>query len=249
MRLAPALVLLCSALAAVPASGSQPHRRSSGQTHRRRLFTSPLITTPGGIDLEFSSVFDPRGGFTLPATLKYTPSSWHTEFSAGIDAGASLVDENGDRATHFSDHLNLAATTAFSPTDNFSWAFAPTAAIFLRGGDGFRLGGTVIARYDRGNNTVGASTSWSGATNTSPNNPSGIFDLIGGYGRKFGRLTPYANIQLERASGISMQYSLFEGIEWQFNARLSFDLSVQHYALNSTQPENHCSVGLTYSLK
>lgn len=248
MRRVLALLLLAACAHANPFS-RRAHRRTSGQALRHRLFTSPLITNPGGIDLEFSSIFDPQGGYTLPTTLKYTPATWHTEFSAGVDTVASMFDDNGSRATHFSDHVNLAATTAFRPTDNFSWAVAPTVAVFLRGEDGLRLGGALIARYDRGVNTFSAAATWSAATVASPSNPSGLFDITGGYARRFGRLTPYANIQLERASGIATQYSFFEGVEWQLNPRLSFDFGGQHYALNSGQPDHHFSVGLVYSLK
>lgn len=248
MRRALALFFVAALLAQASPFG-RLRRRTSGQTLRRRLFTSPLITNPGGVDLEFSSVFDPEGGFTLPATLKYTPANWQTEFSAGVDTVASVFDDSGNRATHFSDHVNLAATTAFRPSDNFSWAFAPTAAVFLRGEDGMRLGGALIARYDHTVNTFSSAVTWSGATTTSPINPSGLFDVTGGYARKFGRLTPYFNLQFERASSVSGQYSVFEGVEWQWNQRLSFDLGGQHYALNSGQPDHHFSIGLTYSLK
>lgn len=248
MRRALALLLLCTALAQAR-TFSRAHRRTSSQTLRRRLFTSPLITAPGGVDLEFSSLFDTQGGYTLPTTLKYTPASWRTEFSAGVDTVASVFDDNGDRATHLSDHLNLAVTTAFRPTGNFSWAVAPTVAILLRGDEGLRLGGALLARYDRGVNTFSAAASWSGATVSSPTNPSGLFDITSGYGRKFGRLTPYANVQLERGTGLPSQYSLFEGVEWQCTQRLSFDVGGQHYALNSTQTDHRFAIGLTYALK
>ena len=249
MRRVFALILICTASAQANPFSRRAHRRTSGQALRHRLFTSPLITTPGGVDLEFASIFDPQAGFTLPTTLKYTPANWQTEFSVGLDTVASLVDDNGDRDTHFSDHINLAATTAFRPTDNFSWAFAPTVVVFLRGEEGQRVGGALLARYDRGNNTFSGAVTWSGATVSSPTNPSGIFDITGGYARRFGRLTPYSNVQLERASGVSTQYSVFEGVEWQVNPRLSFDFGGQHYAVNSSQPDHHFSVGLTYSLK
>ena len=249
MRRALALVLLCAALAQASSFSRQSHRRSSGQTSRRRLFTSPVMSTPSGLDVELGSVFDPHGGYTLPTTLKYTPARWQTEISAGVDSVASIFDDNGNRATHFSDHVNFAATTEFRVTENFSWAVAPTLAIFLRGDEGLRLGGALLARYDHGNNTFSGAASWSGATVNSPTNPAGIFDLTSGYARKFGRLTPYANVQLERASGVATQYSIFEGVEWQLNPRFSFDFGGQHYALNTPQPDHHFSIGLTYSLK
>jgi len=249
MRRALALLLLCAAYTHADPFSRRAHRRTSGQTLRRRLFTSPLITNPGGLDLEFGSNFDSRGGYTLPTTLKYTPARWHTELSAAVDTVSSISDDNGNRATHFSDHVSFAATTEFRVTDNFSCAVAPTVAIFLRGDEGLRLGGALLARYDHGNNTFSGAATWSGATVNSPTNPAGILDLTTGYARKFGRLTPYANVQLERASGLATQYSIFEGVEWQLNPRFSFDFGGQHYALNTPQPDHHFSIGLTYSLK
>ncbi len=249
MRRGLALLLVCAAFAQANSFNRRAHRRTAGQALRHRLFTSPLITNQGGVDLEFGSIFDPRGGYTLPTTLKFTPTNWQTEFSAGIDTVASFMDGNGSRATHFSDHVNLAATTAFRPSDNFSWAFAPTVAVFLRGDEGLRIGGALLARYDHGVNTFSGAATWSGATVNSPTNPAGIFDVTGGYARRFGRLTPYANIQIERASGYSTQYSIFEGVEWQLNPRFSFDFGGQHYALNTPQPDHHFSSGLTYSLR
>ncbi|HEY3440650.1 MAG TPA: hypothetical protein VGK29_07860 [Paludibaculum sp.] len=247
MRQVLALLLICTAFAQASVF-RRAFRRTSGQALRHRLFTSPLITNPGGVDLEFGSIFDPQGGFTLPTTLKYTPATWQTEFSVGVDTVASMFDDDGNRTTHFSDHVNFAATTAFRVTDNFSWAVAPTMAVFLRGDEGLRLGGALLARYDHGTNTFSSATTWSGATVNSPTNPAGIFDLTTGYACKFGRLTPYANVQLERASGVATQYSIFEGVEWQLNPRFSIDLGGQHYALNTPQPDHHFSIGLTYSL-
>lgn len=245
MQRALALLLLFTACAEAKIT----HRRSTGQAQRRRMLTSPLITGPGGVDLEFSTSFDTKGGFTMPTTLKYTPARWHTEFSAGVDSVASLFDDNGNRTTHFSDHVNLAATTAFSPADNFSWAFAPTITVLLRGDEGVRIGGTLLARYDRGANTFSGAASWSGATVNSPTNPSGLFDITVGYARKIGRFTPYATVQVERATGISTQYSFFEGAEWEINRRLSFDAGVQQLAIKSPDSDHRYYVGLVYSLK
>lgn len=236
MRRPLALILLCAAVVPVSASPHQTQTRNSSQTLRRRLFTNELITPAGGIDLELGPVWDSRGGYTLPTTLKFTPRTWRTELSAGAD-----LITNG--------YVSLAATTAFGPTDNFNWAFAPVVTIFVDGAQGLRLGGTFIARYDRGPNSFSASASWSGATAPSPTNPSGLFDIVGGYARVFGKFTPYANTQLERASGIPIQYSVFEGVEWQVNRRLSFDLSGQHYAINSTRPDHRLSLVLAFSLK
>lgn len=224
------------------------HRRSSGLSLRRRLFTSPLITDPGSMDLEFSGAYDTNSSWTTPTTLKFTPFGWRTELSAGVDTLAHVVEDSGDTDTHFSDHVNLAATTAFRAGEHFSWAFAPTLAVFLRNESGARIGGALLGRYDRGWNTISASAAWSGATHDSPTNPAGVFDVTGGYGRKFGRFTPYGTVQYERASGLGGGYSIFEGVEFEVNDRLSFDLSGQHYALNSAQPDHQIVAGLTWNL-
>lgn len=224
------------------------HRRSGGLATRRRLFTSPLITDPGNVDLEFSGAFDTNSSYTLPANLKYTPAGWQTEFSAGVDSVASVVDDSSGRTTHFSDHLNLAATTAFKAGDNFSWAIAPTATVFLRGESGGRFGGAAFGRYDRGLNTFSGGASWNGATRSSATNPAGTMDLNAGYGRKRGRVTAYGNVQWERSTGLGAFYSLFEGIEYEVNERVAIDLSGAHYGLRTGSIDHQVVVGLTCTL-
>lgn len=241
-----ALLLACFPLEARLRAHS--HRRSSGLSLRRRLFTSPLITDPGGVDLEFSGAFDTNSSWLLPTALKYTPTGWRTELSAGVDTLAHVLEDSGDAGTHFSDHVNLAATTAFRAGEHFSWAFAPAISVFLRNESGCRIGGSLLGRYDRGGNTFSASAAWSGATRVSPTNPAGIFDLTGGYGHKFGRFTPYGTVQLERATGLAGGYSIFEGIEYEVNNRLSLDISGQHYGLNSPVADHQIVAGLTWNL-
>ncbi|MBI5280832.1 MAG: hypothetical protein HY858_04050 [Candidatus Solibacter usitatus] len=250
MRRAPAVLalLLVCGFPTEARTRSHAHRRPSGLSLRRRLFTSPLITDPGSVDLEFSGAFDTNSSWTLPTTLKYTPLGWRTELSAGVDTLARVVEGSGGTGTHFSDHLNLAATTAFHAGERFSWAFALTLSVFLRNEEGTRIGGAMLGRYDRGRNTYSASASWSGATRVSPSNPAGIFDLTGGYGHKFGRFTPYGTIQFERASGVAGSYAVFEGVEYEVNGRLSLDLNGQHYALNSSLPDHQIVAGLTWNL-
>ena len=225
------------------------HRRSSSMSLRRRLFTSPLITSPGNLDLEYSGAFDTNSSFTMPGTLKYTPFGWQTEFSAGVDSVASVIEDSGDRVTNFSDHVNLAATTAFHAGEHLAWAFAPTASIFLRGESGARLGGALIGRYDRANNTFSAAATWSGATRTSDTNPAGLMDVNLGYGRQLSkRWSAYSSVQWERASGASSQYSLFEGVEFQMNERFAVDLAGQHHALNTATHDHQIVLGITYTL-
>jgi len=250
MRRALCLLFLISALPPLEAKLRTRifHRRSGGFSVRRRLFTSPLITDPGNVDLEYSGAFDTNSSYTLPATLKYTPDQWQTEFSAGVDSIASVVDDTTGRTTHFSDHVNLAATTAFKAGDNFSWVIAPTAAVFLRGESGSRLGGALYGRYDRGSNTFSGGTSWNGATRSSATNPAGTLDLNAGYGRKLGRFTAYTNVQWERSTGVDAFYSLFEGAEYQLNERFAIDLSGAHYGIRSGSIDNQIVLGLTCTL-
>ncbi len=224
----------------------KPHRsRNLGISTRRRLFTSPLITDPGNVDLEFSGAFDTNSDFATPTVVHYTPSGWHTEFSIGAD----LFDEVADRDGHLTDRINVAATTAFHAGEHFNWAIAPTTTVLLQGDTGTRLGGALFARYDRGGNTVSSSASWSGATAPSPTNPAGTFDWNGGYARRlWRRWTGYVNGQWERSSGVPWMVSLFGGVEYEVNERLSFDISGQHYNLNSGPVDHQIVAGLTWTL-
>jgi hypothetical protein len=207
-----------------------------------------LITDPGSLDLEFAGLYDTNRSFWGPATLKYTPRAWRTEFSAGADFVASAADDEQDRDTHFSDHVNLAATTAFRAGERFSWAVAPMAVLFLRGESGARLGGALFARYDRDPHTLSSFASWSGATRASPANPGGTFDLNFGYSRRFTRgWTVYSNIQWERSTGAAGFASLFEGVEYEVNDRLAFDLSAAHYSLRNAV-DHQVAFGFTYTL-
>lgn len=246
-RIALLLVALLLAGAALEARPRQ-HRRSAGLSARRRAFTSPLTADPGSVDLELSGVFDWNSAYGLPATLKYTPSGWRTELSFGADTAASVVDDAGDRDTHFSDHLNLAASTAFRVGEHFTWAVAPAASFFLRGESGARLGGALFGRFDRGADTFTGFANWSGATTASPSNPAGTFDLNAGYARQFRkRWTAYTNAQWERATGAAGFYSVFEGVEFHLSDRLALDLSASHYSLGRA-PDHQVAAGLTWTL-
>lgn len=250
MRQALCLLLLLSTLPPAEAKLRTRifHRRSGGLATRRRLFTSPLITDPGNVDLEFSGAFDASSSYTLPAALKYTPGGWQTEFSIGVDTLASVVDDSAGRVTHFSDHVNLAATTAFTMGEHFSWAVAPTTTFFLRGDSGARLGGALFGRYDRGVNTFSGGASWNGATRSSATDPAGTMDLNAGYGRKLGRITAYGNVQWERSTGLAGYYSLFEGMEYEVNERFAVDVSGAHYGLRSGTIDHQLVLGLTCTL-
>jgi len=246
------LCLALLLLAVAPAEARllrRSHRRGASLSLRRRLFTSPLITDPGNLDLEYSGAFDTNSSYTLPMTLKYTPDHWQTELSVGVDTIASVVDDSGNQPVHFSDHLNLAATTAFHASDHFDWGFAPTLAFLSRGSNGERIGGLLLGRYDRAGNTLSGAVSWSGATQGTVNNPAGTWDVNLGYGRQLSaRWSLYGNTQWERSTGVARQYAFFEGVEFQMTPRLAFDLQGQHYGVNSDQPDHQIVAGITFTL-
>jgi hypothetical protein len=251
------LALLVALAALAPSADSavfhrRSFRRSGGLSLRRRLFTSPLITDPGNLDLEWSGAFDTNGSWALPQTWKWTPSGegayiGHTEFSLGYDSLVN-VDETGDRDIHFSDHLNLAATTLLGRFVGVDVAVAPTASFFLRGESGARLGGALLTRWDRKNWSVSSAASWTGATVSSDTNPAGTGDLVTGLGRQFGKWTLYSNLQWERSTGAPWTLSVFEGVEYQFTERFALDVSGQHYSLSNGTHDHQVVAGMVWTV-
>ena len=191
----------------------------------------------------------------MPALLKFTPEGpnilWgRTEFSIGFDSLNSVVQFD-QRLTHFSDRITLNATSVLHDGKMFDFAIAPTAQFFLRDESGVRLGATAVARWDWGRNSLGTTLGWTAATQSSPTNPAGIADWSTGYGRRLaadGRLshfTPHANLQIEKATGVHRQISLFEGIEYQVTERIAVDVSGQHYGLGSGAVDHQAVIALT----
>ena len=230
-------------------------RHASALALRRRMFTSTLITEPGLGELDYS-VTGSASTDTLffPTTLKYTPEGpyifWgRTEFSASWDSLYS-ADDGQNRNYHFSDHVNLTATSVLHNGEHWDFALAPQAIFLTRGASGARFGATGIARYDSGHNSFSTSASWTGATHPSDdNNPAGTFDWIMGYARNLGEhFTVYASAQLERSTGFDPQVAVFEGIEYSRSDRWAIDLSGQHYAIGTGQTDNQMVLGITITL-
>src|SRR5262249_23153231 len=178
---------ICLILLSIPINaGALPRlRRSAGSgssvTLRKRLHVNDLITEPGTVEIDWANQYSfTTSTFTMPSSFKFTPLGnsllWgRTEYSVAFDSISSAVD-SGTRTTQFSDRVTLTGTSILWDTPHFDVAFAPQATIFLRDTPGALYGANVIAREDIGRNSVGATISWSGATNSSTSNPAGTWD-------------------------------------------------------------------------
>jgi hypothetical protein len=238
---------------------SPPPSGNSKITLRKRLHVNTLITMPGTVEVDWSSLYSfSTTNFSMPSAIRYTPEGSHvvwgrTEYSAAFDTVTS-AEVGGSRLTQFSQALTLTATAVLHDGDKFDVAFAPQATIFLRNESGARLGAVAIARYDSGRNSTGATVSWSAATANSPSNPVGTFDVGFGYGRQLAgsrlleKFTPHFNAEWERSTGAGRVLLAFEGIEYQITERLAFDLSAQHVASAGNAPDHQIAFGMTLNL-
>ena len=222
---------------------------------QRRVHVNTLITEPGSAEVEWDNVFASNSNYVMPSLFKFTPVGsniiWgRTEYSIGFDTVNSVLQFD-QRINHFSDRVTLAATSVLRDGKIFDFAVAPSASFFLRGEQGARLGATSIARWDWGRNSLGTTLGWTAATHASPTNPSGIMDWSTGYGRRLAaggawrHLTPHTNLQVEKASGLTRQISVFEGIEYQITGRVALDFSGQHYGLGSGAVDHQAVIALT----
>ena len=224
--------------------------RSPAISLRKRIHVNTLITPPGTMEIEWGGSFSADGGFTFPMAIHYTPEGHHdwwgrTEFVAAFDSLAH------DSATQFGDRINFAATCVVHDGEKLDIALAPQISFLLRGDTGERAGATGIARYDVGRSSAGVTLTWSGATHASLTNPAGILDIGTGYGFRLkpsgplGHLTPHVNALYEKATGVTSQVSLFEGIEYQVTDPFSIDFSLQHIGVRGGQPDTQFVVGIT----
>jgi hypothetical protein len=228
-----------------PAHGASPFsRRGSNISLRKRLHINTLIAEPGTGEVDWSGLYSFDTGFTVPSGFRYTPAGpyvfWgRTEYAVFTD---------------FNQSATVAATAVLLDGDKFDLAIQPQASWLFHSESGERFGATAIARYDTGKSSIGATASWAYATNVSPTNPAGVWDLGVGMGRRLaaegflGRLTPHVNSVWERATGASWSLSLFEGVELQITGRLGFDVSGQHISVRGDSPEHQLAFGFTYSL-
>jgi hypothetical protein len=258
-------VIFVYAFMSAPAEGqvhvlrpSKMGSRIASQSLRRKVHINSLITEPGTFEVEWASAFSGSGDYLLPTALKLTPSAnpgfWgRTELSVSFDALSSSA-ENSSNSTQFSDHVSFSATTVFYAGERLNLALAPIASFLLRGDRGARLGAAAIARFDSGLNSAGATITWTGATVSSVSNPSGVWDIGGGLGRRlansgaWSRLTPHGNIVYERSSGDVRRVSVYEGLEYQVTRKLAFDISGQQMNVHSSSPDHQVVFGITWNL-
>jgi hypothetical protein len=230
---------------------------SRGALSHKRLHINDLITEPGTVEVDLGGLYSfTTSGFSLPSALKWTPEGdslflGRTEFSVAFDSVSSAIDTGG-RTTQFSDRLTFAATSILYDSEHFDLGVAPVVTAFLRGDSGSRIGGNAIARFDAAGNSLGFSTSWSGATTASATNPAGVWDFDLAYGRQLGgrlqKFTPHLDAVLERATGLERTIALFGGLEYQLSPRLAIDSSWQRYGVSGGQGDSQLLVSLTLNL-
>jgi len=242
------LAAICLAFLSVPVNAEaalhlrHSSRHTSTVTLRKRLHVNDLIAEPGTVEIDWGNLYSyTSSNFTMPSAFKYTPMGdsllWgRTEYSIAFDSISSAVDL-GTRTTQFSDRISLTSTSVLFDSTHFDIAIAPQATVFLRDVSGLRYGATVIAREDIGLNSMGATTSWTGATASSTTNPAGTWDFGAGFGRHLAakgvlsRFTPHVNAIWERSTGFERSFSTFGGVEYQITPRVAFDVSSQRVGL------------------
>ena len=185
------------------ATAQQPASFHPATPQRPTFTTDTSVTTPGTVELELGGFFAENVG-ALPTSVKFTPDVsgfFHrTEIAVSFDT-LSSVSTRGDRDTRFGDTLTVAMRRALYESDGFSFALAPVATFFLRGEDGARLGGTAIAVYGRGANSIVVNLGLTGATSSSLSNPSVQLDLATDFFRSLSdRFTIFSGALYEKAS-------------------------------------------------
>jgi len=208
---------------------------------RRRLRAGRMITMPGTVDLLIGNTITPQGDFAQPWSLQWTPEGdsllrGRTEYAVSFDALTSNTRPDLPRLTHASDHLGLTATSVIRDGEKLDIAIAPQATFLWRDDRGARVGTGLVARYDFSPLTnLGASIAWTGATAPSPTNPSGVWDVGFGFGRKLAaggarsRLNLHANTVIERATGLNRLHILSEGLGVSVTENLTLGVTAQHY--------------------
>ena len=257
------IVLFSGLVAVTPPAGAASVRSISGEnaSARRRLSVNSLLTDRGTLEIEWGNTFAASGNYSMPSLVKFTPAGegWlegKTEYSVGFDSVSSQVS-GSERDTQFGDRISLFAHTKIIDGDHFDIAIAPQASFLLRGDTGARLGGAVFGRFDGKDsiNSGGWNVSWTGATASSPTNPAGTLDVGFGYGRKLGpsgsrlnQWTIHAESQIEKSTGVTRIFSLFQGVEYQVTKRFAVDTSIQEIDLGGANRDTQFVVALTVNM-
>jgi hypothetical protein len=233
-------------------------RGASNISLRERLHVNTLISPPGTAEVDWAGLYSlTTTNFAMPSTIKYTPQGpfivWgRTEYSVSFDALDSIAIRDR-HVTQFSQAMTLTATSVLFDGERLDIAVAPQATVLLRGDSGMRLGAVAIARYDVGQNSIGGTFAWSGATHASDTNPAGTFDIGAGFGRRLaprgllGKFTPHVNVVWERSTGVDPIMSMYEGVEFQMTDRFALDVTGQHLGVNGTV-EHQVVFGITLGI-
>ncbi len=236
----------------LPAAAAQQAASSHPATPQRPTFTTDTsVTTPGTVELELGGFFAENVG-ALPTSVKFTPDVsgfFHrTEIAVSFDT-LSSVKTRGDRETRFGDTLTVAVRRAIYESDALSFALAPVATLFLRGEDGARLGGTAIAAYGRDVNSIVFNLGLTGATSSSPSNPSVQLDLATDFFHSLSdRLTIFAGALFEKASESTGAFSLDQGLAFRVRPHVVLDIGIVERGLADGPSALELLLGLTVNL-
>jgi len=128
-----------------------------------------------------------------------------------------------------------------------SFALAP-ATLFLRGEEGARLGGTAIAAYGRDVNGIVFNLGLTGATSSSPSNPSVQLDLAtDSFHSLSDRLTIFAGALFKKASELTCAFSLDQGLAFRVRPHVVLDIGIVERGLTDG-PSLELLLGLTVNL-
>jgi hypothetical protein len=223
-----------------PASSPQPLNASISDYGTTFIFSPPPIC-PKCLETEFGfqSLSDER---YLPAVITIAPFKTVTDFTMLVNMLDSEAPAN-DRVTHFGNRFDFVLRQQVYAKGNFTLVLAPRGAVFTRGVDGGRIGGTAAPQYAWGGNVAAANFSWTGAIEASSGNPGS--DYVGSFdyfrtldkrgtafflgfqhevtagqqtaGTEEGLVIPFRNGQVELESA---ELDLNVKPEWQYQARV-----------------------------
>ena len=215
------------------------HHQAQSIGTRNRVHVNRLITEPGTLEMEFGA------GFGVdPALVKFTGAGdsllWgRTEYSVGFDYW------------HGENDVTVAANSLLLDGVHWNVSVGPAVTIVRQDGSGLRGGGTVVTRYDRGLGSIGATAAWSKATRPGAGTPADLAAIGLGGGVRLGstgwrgKLTVNGNLLREQASGTTVAWSTFEGLEWEVTGRVAANVVVQQIDWRGVNRDHQMFVGVT----
>jgi hypothetical protein len=191
--------------------------------------------------------------------IKYTPNAGSgffqgLEFSLTADLFTSSVAEANRRVTQFGDSLEFAARRRVYGSGDISVAVAPTAAFFLRGEQGAKLGLLGIAVYSPGLNALVGNLRWRATTHPSDTNPSHTFDVVFDYARSLGssgtanRFALFAGFQWTEASASDTWFALEQGLMFSLRPNWVLDIAFQQVDLIDGERDLQILFGFTVNM-